>query len=62
LIGPIFGVTVERLLPNFASTYLDRWQTLMGIIFIMFVMFAPQGVVGLLRVRRPELAEAADDE
>jgi branched-chain amino acid transport system permease protein len=62
LIGPIFGVTVERLLPNFASTYLDRWQTLMGIIFIMFVMFAPQGVVGLLRVRRPEQAEAADDE
>jgi branched-chain amino acid transport system permease protein len=51
LTGPIFGAAVERLLPNFASTYLDRWQTLMGVIFILFVLFAPQGVMGLLRRR-----------
>jgi branched-chain amino acid transport system permease protein len=49
LTGPIFGAAVERLLPTFASTYLDRWQTLMGLVFILFVMFAPQGVMGLLR-------------
>lgn len=52
LTGPIFGAAIERLLPNFASTYLDRWQTLMGVVFILFVMFAPQGVAGLLRARR----------
>jgi branched-chain amino acid transport system permease protein len=51
LTGPIFGAMVERLLPNFASTYLDRWQTLMGVVFILFVMFAPQGVMGLIRGR-----------
>jgi branched-chain amino acid transport system permease protein len=51
LTGPIFGAMVERLLPNFASTYLDRWQTLMGMVFILFVMFAPQGVMGLIRGR-----------
>ena len=51
LTGPIFGATVERLLPNFASTYLDRWQTLMGVVFILLVMFAPQGVMGLIRGR-----------
>jgi branched-chain amino acid transport system permease protein len=51
LTGPIFGAAIERLLPNFASTYLDRWQTLMGVVFIMFVMFAPQGVMGLLHKR-----------
>jgi branched-chain amino acid transport system permease protein len=56
LTGPIFGATIERLLPNFASTYLDRWQTLMGVIFITFVMFAPQGVIGLLRPRRDRSA------
>lgn len=54
LIGPVFGAVVERLLPNFASTYLDRWQTLMGLVFILFVMFAPQGLVGLLRAGRRE--------
>jgi branched-chain amino acid transport system permease protein len=52
LTGPIFGAAIERLLPSFASTYLDRWQTLMGVVFILFVMFAPQGVAGLLRARR----------
>jgi branched-chain amino acid transport system permease protein len=52
LTGPIFGAAIERLLPNFASSYLDRWQTLMGVVFILFVMFAPQGVAGLLRTRR----------
>lgn len=51
LTGPIFGAAIERLLPNFASTYLDRWQTLMGVVFILFVMFAPQGVMGLLHKR-----------
>jgi branched-chain amino acid transport system permease protein len=51
LTGPIFGAMVERLLPNFASTYLDRWQTLMGVVFILFVLFAPQGVMGLIRGR-----------
>ena len=58
LTGPIFGAAVERLLPNFASTYMDRWQTLMGLVFIMFVMFAPQGVIGLIRTQRekPEVA------
>jgi branched-chain amino acid transport system permease protein len=45
-------------LPNFASSYIDRWQTLMGLVFIMFVMFAPQGVIGLIRTQRkkPEVA------
>jgi len=58
LTGPIFGAAVERLLPNFASSYMDRWQTLMGLVFIMFVMFAPQGVIGLIRTQRekPEVA------
>ena len=58
LTGPIFGAAVERLLPNFASSYIDRWQTLMGLVFIMFVMFAPQGVIGLIRTQRkkPEVA------
>lgn len=51
LVGPVFGAAIERLLPNFASTYLDRWQTLMGLVFILFVILAPQGVMGLLSKR-----------
>jgi branched-chain amino acid transport system permease protein len=58
LTGPIFGAAVERLLPNFASTYLDRWQSLMGLVFIMFVMFAPQGLIGLIRAPQKKLEVA----
>lgn len=49
LTGSIFGAAVERLLPSFASTYIARWQTLMGLVFILFVLFAPKGIMGLVR-------------
>lgn len=52
LSGPILGAALIRLLPNFASTYIDRWQTLMGVVFILFVLFAPQGIIGLFRTRQ----------
>lgn len=52
LSGPILGAALIRLLPNFASTYTERWETLLGVVFISFVLFAPKGILGLLRLRR----------
>ncbi len=52
LTGPIMGAAVVRLLPLLASSYTERWETLMGIVFILFVLYAPQGIMGLLRRRR----------
>lgn len=49
LTGPILGAALVRLLPSYASTYTDRWQTLMGLVFVLFVLFAPQGIIGLMR-------------
>ena len=49
LSGPVLGAALVRLLPSFASAYTDRWQTLMGVVFILFVLFAPQGVLGLVQ-------------
>ncbi len=49
LTGPILGAALVRLLPSYASTYTDRWQTIMGLVFIAFVLFAPQGIMGLIR-------------
>lgn len=46
LIGPVLGAVLVRLLPSYASTYLDRWQTLMGLIFMAFVLYAPRGIIG----------------
>jgi branched-chain amino acid transport system permease protein len=49
LSGPIMGAAVIRLLPHLASNYTDHWQTLMGLVFIIFVLFARGGIIGLLR-------------
>jgi branched-chain amino acid transport system permease protein len=49
LTGPMLGAALERLLPNLASSYTDRWQTILGLVFILFVLVAPQGILGLLK-------------
>jgi len=55
LLGPILGAIVVRLFPLFVSSYTDRWETLLGLLFILFVLFAPKGIMGFLRAR-PSLA------
>jgi branched-chain amino acid transport system permease protein len=49
LVGPALGAAVVTLFPLLVSSYVDRWETLMGLMFILFVVFAPQGILGLLR-------------
>ena len=56
LTGPILGAAVIRLFPLLVSTYFDRWRTLQGLLFIAFVLYAPRGIVGLLRGERDEEA------
>lgn len=33
------------------SSYLDRWPTLLGLVFILVVMFMPNGIIGQLKRR-----------
>jgi branched-chain amino acid transport system permease protein len=51
LIGPTLGAFVVRLFPLLVSSYTDRWEMLLGLLFILFVLFAPKGIVGILRAR-----------
>jgi branched-chain amino acid transport system permease protein len=51
LAGPLLGAALVRLFPLVVSSYTARWETLEGLIFILFVLFAPGGIVGLLRSR-----------
>ena len=64
LTGPILGAVIITLVKNVASTYIDRWNTLLGAIFVIVIMFMPFGLVpGLrqlwLRWKRPPKAERA---
>lgn len=49
LTGPILGAATVRLLRTFASSYTERWETVLGLVFILFVLTAPRGILGLLR-------------
>lgn len=47
LIGPVLGAGLVLALQNLISSYTDRWPLLLGAIFILFVLRAPNGLVGL---------------
>ncbi|MPZ53166.1 MAG: branched-chain amino acid ABC transporter permease [Acidimicrobiia bacterium] len=48
LIGPLLGSTIIVLIENVLSSYIERWPTLLGIVFIITILFAQKGLVGLL--------------
>src|SRR5438105_9160666 len=49
LVGPILGGAFFVFLEHELSQVTDLWQRAFGAIFIAFVLFAPQGIWGLLR-------------
>jgi branched-chain amino acid transport system permease protein len=64
LTGPIVGAVVITLVKNVVSTYIDRWNSLLGAIFVIVIMFMPFGIVPGVRqlwariggARKPERA------
>ncbi len=51
LIGPILGGVSFVFLEHHLSQVTDLWPLIFGTIFIVFVMFAPQGIWGILTSR-----------
>jgi branched-chain amino acid transport system permease protein len=45
LTGPIVGAAVITLVKNVVSTYVERWNTLLGVIFVVVIVFMPHGLV-----------------
>ena len=45
LTGPIIGAAIITLVKNVASTYVERWNMLLGMIFVVVIMFMPYGLV-----------------
>ena len=50
LAGPIVGAGIVLVLKNYASAYIERWNMLLGFVFLAIILFMPDGVVpGLCR-------------
>ena len=45
LTGPIVGAAIITLTKNVISSYVERWNTLLGAIFVIVIIFMPYGLV-----------------
>jgi branched-chain amino acid transport system permease protein len=49
LAGPIVGAAIVVLLKNYVSAYVERWNMLLGFVFVFIVIFMPEGLVPGIR-------------
>ncbi len=49
--GAVLGAAAFILLQSLVSTYTERWMLILGVTFVVFVLFAPGGIMGALRGR-----------
>jgi branched-chain amino acid transport system permease protein len=49
LLGALIGSALVIVLENAVSLYTERWLMVLGLMFIVTMIFAPQGVMGALR-------------
>jgi branched-chain amino acid transport system permease protein len=52
LFGGFVGAAAIIALENVVSAYTERWQTVLGVTFILIMIFAPEGIIGKLRAIR----------
>jgi branched-chain amino acid transport system permease protein len=46
--GPIIGAIAFITLQEWLSAYTDRWQVVLGPLLVLLVLFAREGIVGLV--------------
>ena len=49
LFGGFVGAAAIITLENVVSAYTERWQTVLGLTFILLMICAPEGIIGTLR-------------
>jgi branched-chain amino acid transport system permease protein len=53
LLGPIVGAAIVVITKNVVSAYVERWNLILGVIFVAIVTFMPEGLVpGSVRLWR----------
>jgi branched-chain amino acid transport system permease protein len=50
-VGPFVGAAIFLILQEYVSKYSDSWQLYTGLIFVACVLFFPQGVWGMAKLK-----------
>jgi branched-chain amino acid transport system permease protein len=45
LLGPIAGAALVVIMKNVASAYIERWNLVLGAIFVAIIVLMPEGLV-----------------
>jgi branched-chain amino acid transport system permease protein len=59
IVGPFIGSAIILGLRNWVSSFFELYAAVMGLVFVATVLWAPQGIVGLLRRLWPRATPAA---
>ena len=43
LLGPIAGAAIVVIMKNVVSAYIERWNLVLGVIFVAIIIFMPEG-------------------
>jgi branched-chain amino acid transport system permease protein len=54
LLGPILGALLVVILKNYVSAYVERWNMLLGFVFLIIVVFLPSGLVSARWSKSPK--------
>ena len=57
-VGPVIGAGVFLLIRDVISTWIEYWQLPVGLLFIVIVLYFPEGIVGSLQNRLDDRDEA----
>ena len=67
LVGPIVGAVTVVLLENFVSAFTARWTMVLGVLYVVTVIFSPKGIIGMIysrldrrRARRSDAGETPE--
>ena len=45
LVGPVIGAAIVVLMKNVVSAYVERWNLVLGVVFVLIISFMPEGLV-----------------
>jgi branched-chain amino acid transport system permease protein len=49
--GPLIGAAIFVVLQDYVSSHTQNWMSLVGLVFVLVVLFFPRGVLGIVRRR-----------
>jgi branched-chain amino acid transport system permease protein len=61
LVGPSLGAGVVVVMRQIVSSATQRWTMVLGVVYIVTVMFIPGGLMGMLSRLVGRVRSAADD-